>query len=120
MQPDQRDAAYLLDMLQAAEKIERYIRGKTFGEFQRNEVLYDAVERNIEIMGEAARRLSQTFKQNPPDIPWRKIIAQRNVLAHEYDNIAIDELWKVVTTRIPELVRAIKPLIPPLPPEINE
>jgi uncharacterized protein with HEPN domain len=120
MQPDQRDAAYLLDILQAAEKVERYISGKTFCEFQKNEVLCDAVERNIEIIGEAARRLSQAFKQDHPDIPWRKIIAQRNVLAHEYDNIAIDELWKVATTRIAELIRAIKPLIPPLPPEINE
>ena len=120
MPPDQRDAAYLLDMLQAAEKVERYVRGKTFDDFLRDEVLCDAVERNIEIIGEAARRISQTFKQDHPDIPWRKIIAQRNVLVHEYENIAIEELWRVAIFHIPELIRALKPLIPPLPPEINE
>lgn len=120
MLPDQRDAAYLLDMLQAAEKLERYIQGKVFYDLLKDEMLCDAIERNIEIIGEAARRISQTFKQDHPDIPWRKIIAQRNVLVHEYDNVAVEEIWKVATARIPELIRALKPLIPPLPPEINE
>jgi len=78
MPPSDRDPAYLLDILEAAEKINRYIKGKAFEDFIRDDMLRDAVERNIEIIGEASRRISDTFKRAHPDIPWRKIIAQRN------------------------------------------
>lgn len=117
MQPDQKDAAYLLDMLQAAQKVQRYIRNKTFEYFQEDELLHDGVERNIEIIGEAARRMSEAFKQNHPHIPWRKIIAQRNVLAHEYDRVGDEEIWEMATVHVPRLIDMIEPLIPPLPPE---
>ena len=56
MRPDERDAAYLLDMLQAAEKVSRFVKGMKFEEFTTDEVLRDAVERNAEIIGEAARK----------------------------------------------------------------
>ena len=56
-------------------------------------MLRAAVERNIEIIGEAARRISDDLKQEHPEIPWRKIIAQRNVLIHEYDDIDYKEIW---------------------------
>jgi uncharacterized protein with HEPN domain len=89
MPPSQRDAAHLLDMLQAAEKVRRYVKGKNLEDFETDELLHDAVERNIEIVGEAARRVSDEYKHNHPEIPWRKIIAQRNVLIHQYDSISI-------------------------------
>ncbi len=119
MPSDQRDAAYLLDMLEAAEKIQRYLQGKTFEDFLREDLLRDAVERNVEIIGEAARRISENLKQEHPKIPWRKIIAQRNVLVHEYNNIGKEEIWEVATLHIPRLIDTIKPLIPPLPPQFE-
>ena len=116
MLPDERDAACLLDMLQAAEKVRRFIQGKTQDAFVADEVLRDAIERNAEIIGEAARRISESFKNQHPEIPWRKMIAQRNVLVHEYDKISVDEMWTVATFHIPKLIENLTLLIPPAPP----
>jgi uncharacterized protein with HEPN domain len=77
-----RDPANLYDMLKAAEMVQHHLKSKTFEDFLRDDLLQAAVERNIEIIGEAARRISGEFKQEHPEIPWRKIIAQRNVLIH--------------------------------------
>lgn len=117
MRPDERDAANLLDMLQAAEKVRRFVQGKTQDAFIADEVLRDAVERNVEIIGEAARKVSEDFRNQHPEIPWRKMIAQRNVLVHEYDKISVDEMWIVATYHIPQLISDLSPLIPPIPPE---
>lgn len=76
-----------------------------------------AVERALEIIGEAARRVSETFKQAHPEIPWRSIIAQRNVLAHEYNEIEQELIWTVATVRIKELIANLEPLILLIPPE---
>ena len=117
---DDRDAAYLLDMLQAAQKVQRYIQGKTFDNFHKDVLLQDAVERNVEIIREPAGKVSEVFKQNHPEIPWRKIIAQRNVLIHEYEAVENEEIWEVATVHIPQLVRTLSPLIPPIPPEVED
>ncbi len=77
------------------------------------------MERNLRIIGEAARRISEELKQEHPEIPWRKIIAQRNVLIHEYDDIDYREIWQVVTFHLPRLIDQIRPLIPPLPPDVE-
>ena len=71
------------------------------------------------IIGEAARRISEELKQEHPKIPWRKIIAQRNVLIHEYDDIDYKEIWEVATFHLPRLIDQIRPLIPPLPIEVD-
>lgn len=116
---NRRDPAYLLDMLEASEKVQNYLKNKTFEDFLKDEMLQDAVERNLAIIGEAARRISEDLKQEHPEIPWRKIIAQRNVLIHEYDDIGKEEIWEVATLHIPRLIDTIKPLIPPLPPQVE-
>lgn len=97
----------------------RYVHGKTKEEFQGDELLRDAVERNIEIIGEAARKVSESFKVERPDISWREMVAQRNVLVHEYESISDDEIWDVATVHVPELIQALTPLIPPLPPAVE-
>ena len=63
--------------------------------------------------------MSEAFKKDYPDIPWRKMIAQRNVLAHEYESIGIEEIWQVADFHVPQLIPVLKSLIPPLPPEID-
>ena len=112
MQLPVRDPAYLYDMARAAEKVARYVHGRTLEHYCADELLRDAVTRNIEIIGEAARRISQPFKDAHPEIPWRRIIAQRNVLVHEYDAVSDQELWEVATVHLPRLLAAIVPLIP--------
>lgn len=79
-----------------------------------------AVERELEIIGDAARRVSEPFKLSHPEIPWRALIAQRNVISHEYDDLKLDWLWVIATDKIPPLIEVIEPLIPPLPKEIDD
>jgi uncharacterized protein with HEPN domain len=117
MWPDDRDAGYLLDMLEYAQGVVRALTGRTLADYVRGEDLRLAVERRIELIGEAARRVSPEFRGKHPEIPWQKVIAQRNVLAHEYGEIQDDIMWQVATISVPELVSLLEPLIPALPPE---
>lgn len=116
MQPEQRDDALLLDMSQAAKEILEFIEGVNFQEFQSNKVIRYAVERQLLVIGEAAAHVSSTFKDAHPEIPWSSIIAQRNILAHEYGEILVERIWLVATEHIPELIKLLEPLIPE-PPE---
>lgn len=114
-----RDPANLWDMLEAAEKVQEFLEGKTFEDFIQEDMRRAAVERNLEIIGEAARRISEELKQEHPEIPWQGIISQRNVLIHEYGDIDYVKIWKVVSIDVPRLIEQIRPLIPPLPPEVE-
>lgn len=107
-----RDIAHLWDMLDAARSVIRFAADTTFEDYVRNELLQAAVERRIEIIGEAARRVSDEFKESHPEIPWRGIIAQRHVLAHEYGEINQRIIWNVVKESIPELIDMLEPLVP--------
>ena len=82
--PHERDDVSLLwDMHEAACRIRQFVAGKTFSEYSQDEILQAAVERKLEIIGEAARGISKDFQQDHPDIPWRGIVGQRHFLAHE-------------------------------------
>jgi uncharacterized protein with HEPN domain len=116
MRPDERDAAYIWDMLDSAGTLHGFVTGVSFYGYARDKKLQLAVERAPEIIGEAARRVSETYRQAHPEVPWQSIIAQRNVLAHEYGEIKQELIWKVATIRIPELITLLERLIP-APPE---
>jgi uncharacterized protein with HEPN domain len=117
MQPGERDAGYLWDMLDSARTVRDFVAGVRFEEFLRDRKLQLAIERSVEIIGEASRRISEEFKQAHPEIPWRRIIAQRNVLAHEYGEIKQERMWLVATVHVPALIPQLEALIPPLPPQ---
>ena len=74
-------------MWDAAKAIQEFISGKTFHHYEHDRMLRGAVERHLEIIGEAANRVSIDFQTKHPEIPWRRIIAQRHVIAHEYGEI---------------------------------
>jgi uncharacterized protein with HEPN domain len=114
---EEKDAAYLLDMLTAAQAVVRYVAGKTLANYVGDEILRDAVERRVEVIGEAAGNVSKACKDANPHIPWRKIIAQRNVLAHDYGDIDHEVLWRVATVHVPDLLNLLCPLLPPAPPD---
>ena len=116
MPPDKQDAAFLWDMLDAARTIVQFTAGLQYADYVADRKTQLAVEREVEIIGEAARKVSQGFQLAHAEIPWKKIIAQRHVLAHEYGEIRQDIMWVVVTVHVPELIRALERLIPP-PPE---
>ena len=75
-------------------------------------MLRNAVERNMEIIGEAENRVSEIFQKAHPEIPWRTIVGQRNILIHEYGEVKNERIWVVAKERIPELVALLRPLLP--------
>ena len=112
MQPEDRIHAYLWDMREAARSIAEFVQDATFHQYCTDKKLRSAVERQIEIIGEAARHISPQFQNAHPEIPWRLIIAQRNVLIHDYGDVKNERIWQVATIHIPELMRQLAPLIP--------
>jgi len=109
---ESRDSAYIWDMLDAALAILDFIEGADFDAYLEDRKLQLAVERALEIMGEAARNVSIDLQLKHPEIPWKGIIAQRNVLAHNYGAIKQDLIWEVLTVHLPDLVDRLKQIIP--------
>ena len=120
MLPDKDDPAWLWDMLDAARAAESFVTGKTIEDYAKERLLRSAVERQIEIIGEAAGRVSQGFQDAHPEIPWRPIIAQRHVLAHGYGEIRHDLICARGYHPPPELIRVLAPLIPTTPGDNQE
>jgi uncharacterized protein with HEPN domain len=116
MQPEDADNAYLWDMLDAAKAVQEFVAGKSFNDYLEDRMLRGAVERHVEIIGEAANKVSQSFQEEHAEIPWRSIIGQRHVLAHEYGEIKHELMWNVINDHLPELTDKLEKLIPP-PPE---
>jgi uncharacterized protein with HEPN domain len=114
MQPEERDPAYLWDMLQAAREVEAMLGDQDLATYLADRVLLRAIERSVEIIGEAARRVSAPYMAAHPEIPWRKIIGQRNILAHEYGQIDHALLYKTAVEDIPALILQLQALLPPL------
>lgn len=119
MPSEERDGAYLWEILQACDAIERFAQGKSIDQYMKDDLLQAAVERKIEIIGEASRKISEAFKKDHSDIPWKSMIAQRNVMVHDYGQIKQDRIWGLIQKHIPELKSRLQPLLPPLPPELD-
>ncbi len=109
----QRDLSYLTDIIQAARQIQEFIQGINKTQFENSSLVQSAVIRQIEIMGEAAKRLSEKFRLEHPEIPWKRIAGMRDILIHAYDHVDIDEVWNVVETSIPALLKQIETVITP-------
>ena len=113
---DHPDPAYLWDMLVRLRELDAITRGRSLDDLLGNRLLQLSVERLIETIGEAARNVSSTTRGNLPYIPWRGIIAQRHVLAHDYGAIDHLKLWRIVTEHAPTLRQQLEELLPE-PPE---
>ena len=108
-----RDVAYLLDILEAAKLAAAYVSAKTQEEFVRDTQCQDAVIRRLEIIGEAARRISDETRARLPDLPWSAMINMRNLMIHEYDHVDLVVVWDTVQNHLPTLIQSIAPLVPP-------
>ena len=102
---------YLEDIVEAADRILRYTVGTGYDSFASDDKTVDAVVRNLEIIGEAAKKLPENAKQRMPDIEWRKIAGLRNILIHEYFGINKVIVWDVVQGKIPSLKTACENLL---------
>lgn len=107
-----RDKSSLIDVLNACESIERYIESKSFGDFEKDEMLQDAIIRKIEILGEASNRISEEIKNRFPDLPWNKMRAVRNILIHMYDELDLNIIWDTIKKDIPQLKTHLIKLLP--------
>ena len=123
MQPEERDPAYLWDMIEAARPIVDFTKDLTLEQFlaagRVEEMTRLAVERELEILGEAANKVSLRFRNEHAEIPWKGTVGLSNVISHEYDKVDYTEIYRIVRERIPELIALLEPLVPP-PPRIDE
>lgn len=104
---------YLAHILECIEKIELFTAdGK--GRFMRDGMVQDAVMRNFEIIGEAAKRLDDRYRTEHPDIPWRALAELRDVLIHQDEGVEPVRVWAIVERELPNLRAAIAALLPPL------
>jgi len=102
-------------MREAAGDIVEFTQNLTFNEFEQDKKCRYAVERQIAVLGEAAKRISEAFTVAHPEIPWEGIVSQRNVIAHEYGEILVERIWRVATERIPDLIEILDRLTPQPP-----
>lgn len=98
---------YLQDIASSCTKVLQYTKNMAQVDLIRDQKCYDAVVRNLEIIGEAAKHISEDLRARFPDIEWRKIARMRDVLSHVYFGIDNDILWDVVQNKIPPLLAAI-------------
>ena len=100
------------DIAVAIDKIERYTVNMTLADFQADERTVDAVLRNFEVIGEAAGNVPEHVTKANPDIPWAKMRALRNVVAHAYFGVNLPIIWETIVRRLPELRAALEALKP--------
>jgi uncharacterized protein with HEPN domain len=98
---------YLNDMLEAINKIETYINELEYNDFINDDMVMDAVIRNLEVFGEAARNIPDEVKEKYGNIPWKRIIGLRNIVIHGYFGVDYENVWRIVTENIPK----VKPFI---------
>jgi uncharacterized protein with HEPN domain len=107
----QRDDAFLLDIVNAAETARKFCSNLTKKEFLESSLLQSAVLHQIIIIGEAVKRLSAEFRQNHPKIPWKFIADMRDRITHGYFDVDLDQVWNTVEKDLPELIMYLKPLV---------
>jgi uncharacterized protein with HEPN domain len=105
-----RDALYLRHILDAIQKIERYAE-VGHDEFIAESLRHDAVIRQLEIVGEAAKRLSPQVLSRSPDVPWRQVAGMRDVLIHDYMGVDLERVWNVLQQDLPSMRRAVEELL---------
>jgi uncharacterized protein with HEPN domain len=102
---------YLKDILEAVRRVGSYTENMDFVAFAKNAMAIDAVIRNLEVIGEAAGRIPEEIRADSPEIEWRKIIALRNVLAHEYFGIHTKIVWDVIVDKLGPLEQACQKIL---------
>ena len=111
MGADDRDTALLLDMLHYAEEAMGLVKGLKFETYASDRMRVLALERAIEVVGEAAAQISEAKKERIAEIPWRQIRGQRNVLAHMYGKVDQFQLYKTASEDLPRLIGVLKGIL---------
>lgn len=107
-----RDDANVLDMLIWARRAAEYVCRRSEQEFLADTLLQDATIRCVEVIGEAAGRVSDAYRDSHPEIPWAEIVGMRNRLVHEYARVNLAEVWRTSSEDCPKLIARLEPLVP--------
>lgn len=103
---------YIDDMLNAVAFVKKYAKNLAKEQFAKNELVFEATIRQFEIIGEAASKVPEKFRNTHPKIPWKKIIGMRNKLIHDYREVNLEIVWDVIQSDIDsleeELVKILK------------
>lgn len=102
------ESLYLADIEESCEKVLRFTKGMTYKEFVHDDLHLDAVLRNLEIIGEAVKNISEDTRQKYPQIKWRKIAGFRDIVAHEYFGVNEETVWDIIENEIPVLLAMTK------------
>ncbi len=105
---EERDRALLYDMLDAARHLRRMWQHRSLDDLLNDRTLQWATDRGFNIIGEAARRLSDAAKLDYPEIEWRRIIGLRNVIVHDYDEVDYVRHWRVIREDVPRLISVLE------------
>lgn len=105
------DQLYLNDILDSINNINKYVKGLSFETFTKNKMVIDAVIRNFEIIGEAAKNISSEVKSKYKTIPWKEMAGMRDKTIHEYFGVDLKIIWKTIKHSLPDLKRAVKMIL---------
>lgn len=106
-----RDMAYFIDIAEAAKLALSYVSNMTLEQFLEDIQCQDSVIRRLEIIGEAARRISEESRRTYPDLPWKEMTGMRNLLIHDYDEVDMYLVWQTVQKDLPDLLSRIEKAI---------
>ena len=102
---------YLQDIVEAINHIESYVQDTTRFQFETDRMRFDAVVRNLEVIGEAVKRVPDSIRENYPSVAWRKIAGLRDRLIHAYFDIDIEIIWDIVQSELPILKSQIQQIV---------
>jgi uncharacterized protein with HEPN domain len=102
---------YFLHILDAIATIESYVTGLTEESFRQNRLIQDGVIRNLEIIGEATKKLPKSLTNIYPNVEWKKIAGMRDVLIHDYFGVDLERVWVVVKNRLPDLKKNVTQIL---------
>jgi len=105
------DGDFLRDISEAIHRVTAYTTGMTYESFVADTKTQDAVIRNLEILGEATKNLSERFQANNPTIPWKSMAGARDRLIHHYFGVNLDIVWQIVTLELPKVSSQIQAVI---------
>ena len=105
--------AFLQDMLEAARRILAYTEGQDYAAFRGDHKTQDAVLRNLEVLGEAAKHIPEEVSAQYPDLPWREMAGTRDRLIHHYFGVNLDVVWGIVELELPGLVAELEAILDP-------
>jgi uncharacterized protein with HEPN domain len=113
---ERSDLDLLEDILEAARRVVAYCEHATYESFLADAKTQDAVARNIEVLGEAAKALSDAVRRDCPEVPWKSLAGMRDRLIHQYFGVDWDIVWEVASENLPQLIPAVEAIVARLQP----